>query len=170
MFEVRVGRRAARCRRASQSPSSCTSPACRRNPAGSVLAELEKAGTGTRPQLKRLARNLLRQQYTDGVIDDLLEREGVTYDDLARAAEPGGDQEPSILKGIYHDVPGRDEMLAAWMASDDRDETIAAKGAVAELVKLVSRESGSSSTRLTAWPSCGPSRCDTCWSASSETT
>jgi hypothetical protein len=109
-------------------------------PTGSVLAELEKAGYRYETQLKRLARNLLRQQYTDGVIDDLLEREGVTYEDLARAAEPGG--EPSILKGIYHDVPGRDEMLAAWMASDDRDETIAAKGAVGELVKLVGSRTG----------------------------
>ena len=111
-------------------------------PSGSVLAELEKAGYRYETQLKRLARNLLRQQYTDGVIDDLLERDGVTYEDLARAAEPGGEQEPSILKGIYHDVPGRDEMLAVWMASDDRDETIAAKGAVGELVKLVSSRTG----------------------------
>ena len=100
------------------------------------------AGYRYETQLKRLARNLLRQQYTDGVIDDLLERDGVTYEDLARAAEPGGDEEPSILKGIYHDVPGRDEMLAAWMASDDRDETIAAKGAVGELVKLVGSRTG----------------------------
>ena len=108
-----------------------------------MLAELEKAGHRYETQLKRLARNLLRQQqYTDGVIDDLLERDGVTYEDLARAAEPGGDEEPSILKGIYHDVPARDEMLAAWMASDDRDETIAAKGAVAELVKLVGSRTG----------------------------
>ena len=117
-------------------------PSVSPEPTGSVLAELELAGNRYETQLKRLARNLLRQQYTDGVIDDLLEHEGVTYDDLARAAEPGGDQEPSILKGIYHDVPGRDEMLAAWMASDDRDETISTKGAVDELVKLVSSRIG----------------------------
>ena len=104
------------------------------------------------------------------MIDDLLERDGVTYDDLARAAEPGGDKEPSILKGIYHDVPGRDEMLAAWMASDDRDETIAAKGAVDELVKLLGSRIGLALDRRTAWPSCGPSLLDTCWSASSAAT
>lgn len=111
-------------------------------PTGSVLMELEKAGYRYETQLKRLARNLLRQQYTDGVIDDLLERDGIAYDDLARAAMPGGDKEPSILKGIYHDIPGRDEMLAAWMAGDDRDEDIAAKGAVDELVRLVASRTG----------------------------
>jgi hypothetical protein len=117
-------------------------PGASPKPGESVLTELEKAGCRYETQLKRLARNLLRQHYTDGVIDDLLERDGVTYEDLARAAEPGGEQEPSILKGIYYDVPGRDEMLAAWIASDDRDETIAAKGAVAELVKLVGSRTG----------------------------
>ena len=110
--------------------------------AESVLAELEMAGYRYETQLKRLARNLLRQQYTDGVIDDLLERDGVTYDDIARFAEPGGDQEPSILKGIYPDYPARDDMLAAWLASDDRDETIASKAAVEELVRLVESRTG----------------------------
>src|SRR3954453_14717544 len=104
--------------------------------------ELEKAGYRYETQLKRLARNLLGQQYTDGVIDDLLDRDGVMYEDLARAAMPGSDGEPSILKGIYRDVPERDEMLAAWMAGDDRDEEIAAKAAVDELVKLLASRIG----------------------------
>ena len=39
---------------------------------GSVLMELEKAGDCYEPQLKRLARNVLRQRYTDGVIDEML--------------------------------------------------------------------------------------------------
>jgi len=34
--------------------------------------ELEKAAITYEPQLKRLARNVLRGKYTDGVIDDLL--------------------------------------------------------------------------------------------------
>lgn len=113
------------------------------DPTGSVLMELEKAGDRYETQLKRLARNLLRQQYTDGVIDDLLERDGVTYEDLARASTPGGGGEPpSILKGIYHDVPGRDELLAAWMASADRDDAIATKGATSELAKLFESRTG----------------------------
>ena len=48
--------------------------------------ELEKAGECYEPQLKRLARNVLRQRYTDGVIDEMLAPERVTYEDLVRAA------------------------------------------------------------------------------------
>lgn len=113
------------------------------DPTGSVLTELEKAGDRYETQLKRLARNLLRQQYTDGVIDDLLDRDGVTYEDLARASEPGGgDEPPSILKGIFHDAAGRDELLAAWMASTARDEAISAKSALGELTKLIESRTG----------------------------
>lgn len=111
-------------------------------PTGSVLLELEKAGDRYEPQLKRLARNLLRQHYTDGVIDELLAHEAVTYADLARAVEPGGDGEPSILKGIYHELSGRDEILAAWLASDERDEAIVVKGGTGELTKLVKSRLG----------------------------
>src|ERR1041384_6909321 len=42
-------------------------PGCERDRHGSVLMELEKAGECYEPQLKRLARNVLRQRYTDGV-------------------------------------------------------------------------------------------------------
>jgi hypothetical protein len=112
-------------------------------PTGSVLMELEKAGERYETQLKRLARNLLRQQYTDGVIDDLMAPEAVTYEDLARAAEPRGDGgEPSILKAIYHDVPARDDLLAAWLASDARDEDIVDKKGSGELAKLVQSRIG----------------------------
>ena len=47
-------------------------PGCERDRRGSVLMELEKAGECYEPQLKRLARNVLRQRYTDGVIDEML--------------------------------------------------------------------------------------------------
>ena len=47
-------------------------PGCERDRHGSVLMELEKAGECYEPQLKRLARNVLRQRYTDGVIDEML--------------------------------------------------------------------------------------------------
>ena len=39
-------------------------PGCERDRRGSVLMELEKAGECYEPQLKRLARNVLRQRYT----------------------------------------------------------------------------------------------------------
>jgi hypothetical protein len=51
-----------------------------------LLMELEKAGTSYEPQLKRLARDLFRQRFTDGVIDEMLEREGLTYQDIIQFA------------------------------------------------------------------------------------
>ena len=113
-------------------------PACERDRHGSVLMELEKAGECYEPQLKRLARNVLRQRYTDGVIDEMLTPEHVSYEDLARASsDTSSAAPPSILKSIFHDTSGNDGLLAAWLASDVRDSEIETKEAVRELTKLV---------------------------------
>jgi hypothetical protein len=113
-------------------------PGFERDHLGSVLMELEKAGECYEPQLKRLARNVLRQRYTDGVIDELLAPEQVRYEDLARAASDTSSAEPpSILKGVFHDASGNDGVIAAWLASDARDVDIKAKEAVRELTKLI---------------------------------
>lgn len=79
----------------------------------SVLMELEKAGTTWEPQLKQLARNVLLQKYTLGVVDEILPYDRkVTYDDLARAAVgSSGAEPPSILKSIFHDASGTDALL-----------------------------------------------------------
>jgi hypothetical protein len=103
----------------------------------SVLMELEKAGECYEPQLKRLARNVLRQRYTDGVIDEMLTPEWVAYEDLARASsDVSSAGPPSILKSIFHDV-GNEGLLAAWLPSDARDADIQSKEAARELGKLV---------------------------------
>jgi hypothetical protein len=113
-------------------------PGCERDRRGSVLMELEKAGECYEPQLKRLARNVLRQRYTDGVIDEMLAPERVSYDDLARASSDRSSAEPpSILKSIFHDTSGNDGLLGAWLASDGRDAEIESKEATRELTKLV---------------------------------
>ena len=113
-------------------------PGCERDRRGSVLMELEKAGRRAEPQLKRLARNVLRQRYTDGVIDEMLPPDRkVSYEDLARAAAERRAEPPSILKSIFHDTRSNDGLLAAWLASDARDAEIDSKEATRELVKLV---------------------------------
>ena len=113
-------------------------PGCERDRHTSVLMELEKAGECYEPQLKRLARNVLRERYTDGVIDDMLAPERVTYEDLARASSDSSSAEPpSILKSVFHDAGGNDGLLAAWLVSDARDLDIAAKEATREVIKLV---------------------------------
>src|SRR5262249_27523326 len=113
-------------------------PGCERDRRSSVLMEIEKAGECYEPQLKRLARNVLRQRYTDGVIDELLAPESVNYEDLARAAADTSSAEPpSLLKTIFRDTSGNDGLLAAWLADDARDVMIESKEAMRELVKLI---------------------------------
>jgi hypothetical protein len=105
--------------------------------------ELEKAGECYEPQLKRLARNVLRQRYTDGVIDEMLAPERVSYNDLARASSDTSSTEPpSILKSIFHSISGNEGIIASWLATDERDAEIEAKEAVRELVKLVRSKLG----------------------------
>src|SRR5260370_403722 len=113
-------------------------PGCDRDRRGSALMGLEKAGECYEPQLKRLARNVLRQRYTDGVIDEMLAPERVSYEDLARASSDTSSAEPpSILQTIFHDTSGNDGLIGAWLASDARDINIETKEATRELTKLV---------------------------------
>lgn len=119
-------------------------PSCTRDRQGSVLMELEKAGITWEPQLKQLAKNVLLQKYTLGVVDEMLPYDRrVSYDDLARAAAgSSGAEPPSILKSIFHDTSGSDSLLAAWLASKVRDAEIVTKEATRELTKLVKARLG----------------------------
>ncbi len=118
-------------------------PGCERDRQGSVLMELEKAGDCYEPQLKRLARNVLRQRYTDGVIDEMLAPERISYEDLARASSDTSSTEPpSVLKSIFRSMSGNEGIIAAWLASAERDAEIEAKEATRELVKLVRSKLG----------------------------
>ena len=143
MFELRAVVEPFVC---GDAPSECVIvylPGCERDRQGSVLMELEKAGDCYEPQLKQLARNVLRQRYTDGVIDEMLAPERVSYEDLARASSDTSSTEPpSVLKSIFHDVTGTDGMIASWLARDERDAEIEAKEALRELVKLVRSKLG----------------------------
>jgi PglZ domain len=143
MFELRAVVEPFVC---GDAPSECLVvylPGCERNRHGSVLMELEKAGDCYEPQLKRLARNVLRQRYTDGVIDEMLAPERVSYEDLARASSDTSSTElPSILKSIFHNISGNAGIIASWLARDERDVEIEAKEAIRELVKLVRSKLG----------------------------
>ena len=119
-------------------------PGIARDRRASVLMELEKAGTTWEPQLKQLAKNVLLQKYTLGVVDEMLPFDRkVSYQDLARAAAgDAGAEPPSILRSIFHDASGNDGLLAAWLASDSRDAEVANKDATRELTKLVKARIG----------------------------
>lgn len=119
-------------------------PGVTRDRHASVLMELEKAGTTWEPQLKQLAKNVLLQKYTLGVVDEMLPFDRkVSYEDLARAAAGNsGAEPPSILKSIFHDASGNDGLLTAWLVSDARDPEIVSKEATRELTKLVKARLG----------------------------
>ena len=110
----------------------------------SVLMELEKAGRTWKPELKQLAKNVLLQKYTLGVVDEMLPFDRkVSYEDLARAAAGNsGAEPPSILKSIFYDASGNDGLLTAWLVSDARDAEIVSKEATRELTKLVKARLG----------------------------
>lgn len=113
-------------------------PGCERDAKGSVLMELEKAGHLAELTLRSCARSVLLERYTLGTVDELIPPDrAVSYEDLARLARGARTVDaPSVLKVIFHDAPGDEALLAAWIASDRHDDEIAAKGATAELVKL----------------------------------
>jgi len=107
----------------------------------SPLKELELAGRSWTPQLRKLARNALRERFTDGVIDELLAPSSLSYDDIVAAIAGGGGEAPSVLKTIL--AGGNSEVqLASWLANPDLDRTIVEKEAVVELAKLVSARLG----------------------------
>lgn len=110
----------------------------------SVLMELEKAGRTWKPELKQLAKNVLLQKYTLGVVDEMLPFDRkVSYEDLTRAAAGNsGAEPPSILKSIFHDASGNDGLLTAWLVSAARDAEIVSKEATRELTKLVKARLG----------------------------
>lgn len=118
-------------------------PDTARDRRASVLMELETAGMTWEPQLKQLARHVLLQKYTLGVVDEMLPFDRkVSYEDLARACDTADVDPPSILKSIFHDASGSDGLLTVWIVSDARDPEIVSKEATQELTKLVKARLG----------------------------
>lgn len=117
-------------------------PGERRDTKGSVLMELEKAGTTYEPQMKRLARNVMRKVFSDGVIDEMLAPDGLTYADILTLLEQdNGGERTSLLPGI---LGSRDNvaMVATWVADAGQDEELTKKEIAAELLKLIESRAG----------------------------
>jgi hypothetical protein len=117
-------------------------PGERRDTKGSVLMELEKAGTTYEPQMKRHARNVMRKFFSDGVIDEMLAPDSLTYADILTLLEQtkGGERTsllPSIL-GTRDNVA----MVATWVADPVHDEELAKKDVATELLKLMESRAG----------------------------
>lgn len=110
-------------------------PGLDRDIKGSLLMELEKAGTFyQQPALKQFARLVLRKRFTDVAIDDMLKSDHLTYTDLAAMGwdDGSGGQGTSLLKSVF----GSSEtvaIVADWLGDASFDANIEAKGAVGEL-------------------------------------
>ena len=116
-------------------------PGVQRDRTASVLMEMEKGGACYEPQLRRLARNVLRARATDGEIDEILTPEGLTYHDVVAYLEQGGGAATSPLKLVLGDAPS-ETLIARWLESTDKDEEIEAKQAGPELFKLIGTRTG----------------------------
>jgi hypothetical protein len=113
-------------------------PGLKRDDKGSLLMELEKAGTCYRPPaLKQLARIVLRRRFTDVAIDEMLKSDALAHADFARMSVDDGNREgPSLLKGIFG-VADSQAILTAWIAEEDHDSEIESKRALGELRTVV---------------------------------
>ncbi len=121
-------------------------PGVKQDLKASVLMELELGGTAYKPQLKRLAQNVLRQFYTNREIDGLLASEALTYADVVGYCEQAsGGQCALVLKTVLH-TTSDEALFAQWLADDDHDVGIAEKGAVEELYRLLETRLGLSLT------------------------
>lgn len=117
-------------------------PGVERDRSGSVLMELEKGGICYEPQLKRLARNVLRRSFTDGRIDEMLESDGIGYHDVVGFVEQAGaGGGASMLKVIFGTQPDV-HLVAQWVMDDSTDDAVQGKGAAPELMALVRHRLG----------------------------
>jgi uncharacterized membrane protein len=118
-------------------------PGVSRDPTGSVLMELEKAGATYEPRLKQVARQvLLRQGFDDGQIDEMLRPPNLSYDDIVSYLRQSEEAEaPSVLRTIYDGAHG-DELLVKWLVDDGRDDMIAEKEATYDLLGMLEHRLG----------------------------
>lgn len=107
-----------------------------------VLLELDLGGKSYEPGLKSLARNLLRKKFTDGQIDEMLRPESLTYSDiLSYLAQGNVAAQASLLRTLF-DGSNSEALITQWLADAGKDEAMATKDAVPELLKLIASRLG----------------------------
>ena len=116
-------------------------PGEKRDPRGSVLMEMEKAGTPWEPQMKRLARNVMRESFSDGVIDEMLAPAALTFGDIVGLLDRSGGERGSLLNLVFG-AEDNVAVVAQWVADASFDPAIQAKGVAGELLKLVESRTG----------------------------
>jgi len=120
------------------------------HPSQNVLMELLLAGTRLDWMLDREARTCNRQKLTDGVIDEVLAGGTATYDDVVLFLSQDT-RSASKLRALYPRKSDT-EILLGWLVDPEQDLAITAKGASAELRKLVASRLGLDLNSGTALP------------------
>ena len=85
---------------------------------------------------------MLRHQYSDGQIDELLAANKLTYADVVGLLAEDEGQRKSLLKVIFTEARDNAALLADWLASPGVDKTIIEKSARSELCKLIGSRLG----------------------------
>ncbi len=116
-------------------------PGQKRDAQGSVLMEWEKAGDTWEPQMRRLARQVMRERFSDGVIDDMLAPAGLTYHDVVALLAENEGRNRSLLD-LALETTDIVAATALWVADAAQDKRLVEKGAVGELIKLVENRAG----------------------------
>jgi PglZ domain len=115
-------------------------PGQARDRALSVLMEVERAGQvyGDSPShaLKSTARRLLRKQYTDGDIDEMLRPDSLSYNDVTSFLGQGGSGSGSLVKLVLKGSSS-EELITDWVVSGDKDKALASKLAEPEFFRLI---------------------------------
>ena len=109
-----------------------------------TLLELIRAGTVFEVQLVNRARIYLREVMEPDKVEQLLKRIDLTYRDIAIALEQSGEGGFSQLKALFRQQlggmgspPENAELARLWLASDQFDAGINAKGLQSELQDLL---------------------------------
>ena len=109
-----------------------------------TLLELIRAGTVFEGQLVNRARVYLREVMEPDKVEQLLKRPDLTYRDIAIALEQSGEGGFSQLKDLFRQQlggmgspPENGELARLWLASDQFDAGISAKGLHSELQDLL---------------------------------
>lgn len=111
----------------------------------SLLMELECAGKRWKPELRRMARDVLKSYYTDGKIDELLAMMALSYADVVQwieQAEELAGQQGSMLKLVFPGIEQSQELLARWLSGPEHDDAIQNKNATQELQALLAHRVG----------------------------
>lgn len=114
-------------------------PTKRPDPTLHVLMELELAGARLDWDFASLARACMRKKFADSEIDRVLSDGTATYDDVVHFLGQGAGI--SKLKAMLPNAKDLD-ILVQWIAGDQLDSQVAARGASPELYQLVQAKTG----------------------------